>query len=430
MESNTTAPTLKKINPTYTPYVEEKPVEITKTLMISPPYTNWDIKKLFIDPPTPLKIEGVTGLFMCSMWYMYTVDGKETKDRFRIEFPIKDESMSASNFGVMAQTKALTEEEKKREKAGEVIKRETTGKFELRINIQAAPEECKALRKILDDIYIVSGMHLYKYGNSDKGSKMLLSKYLPTLERPEEAVGPDNVYETLRYPIFYQTKKVAGENGMVDRCDQDISGSIAASVPITGKSPSTFILDDGTKLSLSDVTGRGFLHSPEIGVSLFIGAKNKLKFTLANTIVTKWLSSNTVGRQNAIEARKNAGISTSESMKNRSALLGADKLATGTDPLEKEKEEERLREQERLKLEAEEKARLIALEAEQEERRLQEELLEKERRKAERRETEKREAAATAAKQESKKKSKESVKPEKKRKVKQPTPSGSEEDSN
>ena len=426
MES-TNAPALKKINPVYTAYADEKPVEITRTLMISPPYDTWDIERFSIDAPSLLKIENspVT-LYMCAMWYVYNVDGKDTKARFRIEFPVSDDSISFSNFGVMEQTKELTEEQKKAVKEGKDVVREKTGKYELRVNIQATPKECKALRDMIDQIYVVAGKHLYKYGNSDKGLKVFNSKFLLNLERPDESVGPDNVYESLRYPIFYPTKNVPGLDGIVKRCDQEISGSIGAAVPVTGKCPSTFILDDGTKLSLADVTGRGFKHSPEIGMSLFVGAKNKLKFTLANTIVTEWLNSNAVGRRDAIDARKNAGVSTSEAMKNRSALRDATTLTESKDNLEKEKAEEAKAEAERRRLEEEEKLKLESEAQAQAEEELRVEL-EKERKRTERREAA---AAKLKAEQEAKKtvkKPRESTKQDKKKKIKQESPSGSGE---
>lgn len=346
MEPTISAP-LKKINPSYTPYTPEK-VEVTKTLMLSPPYDDWDIKRFSIDPPAPLKIEGAPGnLFSCPTSYLYNVDGKPIKGRFRLEFPRDDPSMCFSSYGVMEITKELTEEQKKLEKEGKQVEREKTGKYQIRISIPAGTKICEKLRQIIDEAYAVAGLHLYKYGASDSGNKTFASKYLPTLERPNDSVGPDNAYESLKYPIHYHTKKVSTPNGIVDRPDMDLPGSIGAAV-ITPKvdkgntegkrqpgpgSYSKFVLDDCSELSLNEVTQRGFKHIPELGMSLFVGAKTKLKFTLANTIVTEWINSNAIGRLDAIEERRKAGQTTSESMKSRA--IARDNL-----DIDKEKEEE------------------------------------------------------------------------------------------
>lgn len=341
---------LKKLNLNATKYEEPSEVPITDGMMIHPPYLEWDKSRLTYEKPFDIsKLVSAPNTFISSATYNYpaTETCKGGKGPLRIEFPYDDESMCFSTFGITDQLEQLTPAQVKLQDAGQTVTRKKTGKKVIRISIPVDNEVCGRLRDVVfRDIYEVAMDHLHSCGSSDDGNGILSGTFLKTLERSSDPVGPDNPYSGFQYPVLFQKKdvEISGAGGTiktVKRSNTDFPGSIGAAVltpedpskaPVDGKKrrakgPSVFILDDKTNIPLSDLEDRGFYHSPEIGVGLFIGATTKVKFTLYNSIVTGYLVGNQVGRLQAIESRSKNGISTGASMRNRAALFAKSSVA-------------------------------------------------------------------------------------------------------
>lgn len=385
--TNDTAP-LKRVTVTTSAYTEPKPVVVVDGMMLHPPYEDWDPSRVTFEPPKELKVDNVKGLFSCPAIYEYppTSTRKGGKARLRFGYPYTDESICYSKFGIVDQVKDLTDEQLAKQAAGLEVEREKTGKKIMRITLPVGVPECDKLRSIKNDLYILAMKHLKAYGMADGGKRVLQGKYLPTLEH-EGPVGPNNYYDSLMYPLFYQLMDVANPDPTgppLKRANLDLPCSIGASVmlPDDGKpgpdgkakksmGPGTkFILDDATPIDIKDLENRGFYHSPEIGVSIFIGAKTKLKFTVISSIVTAYMEEGAVGRLQALEGRKKQGLSTSEIMKNRAALHAKSAVDVLTDETDKTAEPQqpdsasveaemraKIEEEIRAKMEAEQKAK-------------------------------------------------------------------------
>lgn len=380
--TDTATQSKKKFDITATKYEEPSEVPITDGMMIHPPYLDWDRSRLTFEKPFDIsKLVSAPNTYVSSATYNYppTETTKGGKGPLRIELPYEGDSMCFSPFGITDQLKELTPEQLKMQEAGQEVKREPTGKKIIRVSIPVGDEVCARLRDVvLRDVYEVGMDHLNACGSSDDGNGTLNGTFLKTRERLNDPVGPDNAYEGLQYPVLFQKKDVEvpianGKTKIVKRANLDLPSSIGLSIlspedpskkapdakPKRGKGPSVFFLDDKTSIPLKDLEDRGFYHSPEIGVSLFIGAKSKVRFTLFNSMVTNYMTGNTVGRLQAIEGRAKSGMSTGASMRNRTALfskaVAVDPLMLDeTDDVKKKEEEERLaaEEEERLALEA------------------------------------------------------------------------------
>jgi hypothetical protein len=280
---------------------------INDPMQLRSPYTNWDINKLIILPPTQGESKNKKAKFFNGNFaYTYTLpDGNEQKGPLRIEFP---EMISDSGVREVL------------EKADETGYRAPTDKYQIFCKMSLHEIPHITLRRILHEIYLKA--LAWMFDNGKKGTGVFPETY----KMPTEGIREiDDDTDHLRHPTWWQETTVMEKGKPVKKKDETVPPTITMKVIMgTGRGASKFT-DDATPLAniykTEDLFDRGIKHIPEVIVgSVFVGGiKPKIQLIVKNSIVTDKMAPNTSTQAATIEERRANNTQTSQKVRDAMA---------------------------------------------------------------------------------------------------------------
>ena len=276
-----------QVNTTSVPATPEKakkkgPVPIIEGLLISAPYTDWDVKNFSIGVPIPgTSQNGAASFHTCRFTYKYPCG---TVQALQVELPNQPGTRARSVYGFAEVLEYLSE--KKLAELGPDYKRKTTGKYYCSCSLDPRLPVVKTLLNIFRDIYEKSLHHMYMHGAAEGMTGILGGEQEYPV--PEGNIGPSKKAGHLKYPVRYSQKTLpSGKMGPVDlegpvKIGADVRKSGPFAVEIVDKEAKPILFDD--------LEGQGFNHVPLLVLqSLYVGAKNKIRIGMDSTIIDEIL---------------------------------------------------------------------------------------------------------------------------------------------